>query len=219
MKATTLLQLTVFLLLDTVLAADQQARRSVRRNLADADDDSSGGPNTLNLANLEEAFDNVKEPIGSAGFQKNPKIDGGGGVDDSDEDDEDEGLKTKKKKKTPLRGDTDDEAKTGIIDNDPSLEDSDKPEKDVELSTMMVTPTLWSRYPDGLACTLTNVATGSSDRATAAARIYIISNGETLADTGNFELKPMHTKDVAIGGLDDGGPIYCGKFVAIFEFT
>lgn len=69
---------------------------------------------------------------------------------------------------------------------------------------ILFTPTLWAVAPDALACNLTNVG-----NKTHTVKVRSISNGNILLDSGEVSLAPRHTTDHTVGGLPDGGPIYC----------
>jgi len=76
--------------------------------------------------------------------------------------------------------------------------------KQMVLPTRLVTPTLWVQLPDGLACNLSNV----SDR-TKSARVFIVSEGQVVMDSGLVVVEPTHTADIFTTGLEDGLPMYC----------
>lgn len=81
---------------------------------------------------------------------------------------------------------------------------SSKSSKSMSLSGKLITPTLWAVYPHGLACNLCNVS-----GKTRLMRTRIIHEGEVLKDTGIVSIDHMHTHDIYVEGLPDGGPIYC----------
>lgn len=191
MKAFRLITLTV-LVAHTFLHCDAVDQTMIRRNLAVGIDDII---NQVKVSGNEDDGPSKTKP-GPSSEKKNDDDSGGAPPTENDG--------SKGPPKPGPRGDV-----TGEIDNEPDREQ--KPKKDVVMSTM-VTPTLWVRHPDGLACNLSNVGSG-----TRSARLYILSNGKILADSGNFLLEPMHTKDIAIGGLDQGGPLYCGESSAMWS--
>ena len=71
-------------------------------------------------------------------------------------------------------------------------------------TVQLITPTLWAKWPDRLACNLTNV-----DRRAHVVQVRIISNGTVLFESGEVSLEPKHTTNHYVDGLDPGGPIYC----------
>ena len=69
----------------------------------------------------------------------------------------------------------------------------------------LITPTLWAMEPDKFACNLTNV-----DRRAHAVQVRIITNGVVLLESKKISLKPKHTTNHFVEGLEyPGGPIYC----------
>ncbi len=72
------------------------------------------------------------------------------------------------------------------------------------LDKQLITPTLWAETPDKFACNLTNVS-----KKNRTVRVRIITDGNILLDSGKISVEPLHTTDQVVGGLINGGPIYC----------